>query len=179
MTMAIARSFDLSWGNRGGVGGEVEVLKVRSQAMMMATCIVNGLILVFLFYSSNIQTRADIFLLVFLLAPVGFIGFFSAVQASGLWISSVAVIWLVNFFVLNEWYSSICDSFGQQALSATCHLLVGDGAFLRNILLILSVLFSLKTMKACLSAILSRYRRSESWRATCEEALIQEVSTPV
>ena len=173
MTMAIARSFDLSWGNRGGVGGEVEALKVRSQAMMLATCIINVLILVFLFFSSNIQTRADIFLLMFLLAPVGFIGFFSALQASGLWISSVAVIWLVIFFVLNVWYSSICDSLGQQALSATCHLLVGDGAFLRNILLILSVLFSLKTMKACLSAIHSRYRRAESWRATSEQALIQ------
>merc|ERR1712137_77179 len=105
LTLSMARTFDLSWGNRSGVGGEIESLKVQSQSMMVLAIALNLVILITLSdTTTSAQQTEDIVLAIFMLAPMAVISFFSAMQAVGQIYFWLTFILEVAFLVLSHSY---------------------------------------------------------------------------
>jgi len=93
LTLSIARTFDLSWGNRAGIGAEQESLKKGTQTMMMVQCLCNLFLLVF-FFAFRVTTWflwAQIGLMVFLLAPMSILTVGSIIQEFGCFWSVLGV----------------------------------------------------------------------------------------
>merc|ERR1712166_1473962 len=88
LTLAIARTFDLSWGNRAGIGGEQENLKKESQNLMLLQWITNLVLLVFFFSFRTVNwfQYTQIALMVVLLAPMSILSLGSVIQElGGIW----------------------------------------------------------------------------------------------
>lgn len=72
LTLSIARTFDLSWGNRAGIGGEQDDLKKEAQTLMILQWIANLVLLVFLFGFNEAEwfVYVQYALVAFLLLPM-------------------------------------------------------------------------------------------------------------
>jgi len=101
LTLSIARTFDLSWGNRSGVGGEIEGLKSQAQTMIVLMVVFNLVVLCTINNTTyEIQTLENIILAVFMLMPTAVISFFSAMQAVGGIYFWIALLFEMCFLVL-------------------------------------------------------------------------------
>eukprot|EP00931_Biecheleriopsis_adriatica_P117556 TRINITY_DN9305_c0_g1_i1.p1 TRINITY_DN9305_c0_g1~~TRINITY_DN9305_c0_g1_i1.p1 ORF type:complete len:754 (+),score=94.49 TRINITY_DN9305_c0_g1_i1:80-2263(+) len=90
-SLAIARTFDLSWGNRDS-GNVNESLKPTSTAMIIIQNILNLFIMIVMYdYDPHEATYTDVALVIFAMLPTVVIGIFSVVQALG-WFALVATI---------------------------------------------------------------------------------------
>lgn len=93
LTLAIARTFDLSWGNRAGIGAEQEDLKKESQTLMLIQWVCNLVLLVFFFSFANTDWIfwAQLALVVFLLLPMSLLTLGSVIQELGFFWSFLGV----------------------------------------------------------------------------------------
>jgi len=104
LTLAIARTFDLSWGNRAGIGGEQDNLKKESQSLMLLQWVCNLVLLVFFFGFSTVEwfQYAQIALMVFLLTPMTILTMGSVVQElGGIW---TLITLLIGASTVLGWY---------------------------------------------------------------------------
>merc|ERR1712137_361605 len=105
LTLSLARTFDLSWGNRSGVGGEIESLKSQSQTMMVLMVVFNLVVLCTINNTtSTIQTMENVILAVFMLMPTAVISFFSAMQALGFLCFWIALLFEMFFLFLCNYH---------------------------------------------------------------------------
>eukprot|EP00929_Paragymnodinium_shiwhaense_P058309 TRINITY_DN2918_c1_g1_i1.p1 TRINITY_DN2918_c1_g1~~TRINITY_DN2918_c1_g1_i1.p1 ORF type:complete len:752 (+),score=114.19 TRINITY_DN2918_c1_g1_i1:87-2342(+) len=85
LSLAIARTFDLSWGNRAGIGAESDNLKADSKALIIGQNVVNAVLMGLTFhFNSTLTFPMEIFLTVVLMTPTVLISCFSMIQALGI-----------------------------------------------------------------------------------------------
>jgi cellulose synthase/poly-beta-1,6-N-acetylglucosamine synthase-like glycosyltransferase len=117
LSLAIARTFDLSWGNRAGVGQESEALKNESRALIVAQNVLNVVLMGLTFhFNSELTKPVDYVLGSMMLTPTVLISVFSMIQALG-WTALVVIIILESpivalcfFDVPARFHSSFFDS---------------------------------------------------------------------
>jgi len=127
LTLALARTFDLSWGNRSGVGGEIESLKIQSQSVIVLMVVFNLVVLATIDNTTyDIQKVENIVLSVFMLGPTAVISFFSAMQAVG-----AVYFWIALLF--ESFFLFLCNYDLEESLNwiranihnqAMCNLIV-------------------------------------------------------
>jgi len=103
LSLAIARTFDLSWGNRGGVGHENEKIKVESQSLMIIQGMLNFILVCLAINPSALTGSFNGVFAFFLLFPTGLISLFSAQQALGVvffWIYMVLVFCFLGLITM-------------------------------------------------------------------------------
>jgi len=86
LTLAIARTFDLSWGNRDGIGGKEDCLKNQTYSYMILQWLANGVLLVLLFSFDNSAWLwfIQLALAIVLLTPTMLLSLGSAMQLLGI-----------------------------------------------------------------------------------------------
>jgi cellulose synthase/poly-beta-1,6-N-acetylglucosamine synthase-like glycosyltransferase len=100
LSLAVARTYDLSWGNRDGIGQAEEGLRQSSAAFIVIQNILNFAVLILTFhFDSKMEKVTQIVLAVAACLPIVLISLFSVLQAFGKAIVAVCilampVIWL-------------------------------------------------------------------------------------
>jgi len=160
LSLAIARTFDLSWGNRAGVGEEAENLKVESRSLIVLQNVLNLIVLGLTFhFGSDLTTRIEIILAVLLLAPMVLIGTFSALQALGM----VTFSWVVVLEGLLAMYAFSHIGWLQSAMSEHVKDFIIDYFPAGTLCMILFFVLILKSIGLkCVLPCLGRWRK---WRA--------------
>jgi len=130
LTLAIARTYDLSWGNRAGIGEEVEELKAKSALWAFVQCALNAALPFFL-YTYRLSDAHDILLGALWFAfvtPMTLISIGSVFELLGRLGMACLVVASVPLALCNGPLMSTCDigglSLGAQVVAVVVLVLV-------------------------------------------------------
>jgi len=110
LTLSIARTYDLSWGNRAGIGSEVEELKSKAKLWAFIQAVFNTALPIFLFIyqDSEVHNILLISLFVSFIAPITLISIGSIVELLGCMGNGILVLAAVPIVLCNGPLESSC-----------------------------------------------------------------------